>query len=436
MKRATKWAIALVVSGAVHAGAAAILLAPTREDVQVAGSASLEIALLGSFEDAFTAGEPVDDVELVEPSETADPIEPVEDATMASETETEQVIAPVTPPVAQLRPDAAHTAPIALTSPATASVAALIALAPSETATIVEPLLPEIAPEAGILVPSVALDPTKEHTPDATTSVAPSTSEVVDPKSALQRPVDENSPSMAAPVVPPASEAVEPDTAIAMVSPIEQARPSVIQPVEETPATEPSEEIAIPDDVPLPTPRPTPPRVRETRERPEPAKPEPRRQEPQRQQAAPDPKPEKPKTAPQRKAGGADGQQDRNASRGQAEGRADGRASAQGSDGARNVAPGNARASNYPGQVVARLRRSLRSVPRSAIRAAQRDVHVAFTVNSGGGVGGVRITQSSGSPALDQAALASVQRAAPFPPIPADAGRANWQFSVPLGLAR
>lgn len=435
MKRATKWAIALVVSGAVHAGAAAILLAPARDEVQIAGSASLEIALLGSFEDAFAAGDPVDDVEMVEPSETADPLQPVEDAPVARETETEQALAAVTPPVAQARPEAAQIAP---TPPATASEAQLVPAAPAETATIVEPLLPEVAPEAQILVPSAALDPTEERTPETATPVAPSASEAVEAESAPQNPVDGEPASAATPVVPPTSEAVVPEAAIAMVSPIEQARPSVIEPVEEAPMTEPIEEIAIPDDVPLPTPRPTPPQMREALVRPEPTRPEPRRQEPQRQrqQAAPEPKPEKPKAAPQRKAGGAGGQQDRNASRGQTDGRADGRASAQGSGGASSGAPGNARTSNYPGQVVARLRRSLRSVPRSAIRAAQRDVHVAFTVNSGGGVGGVRITQSSGSPALDQAALASVQRAAPFPPIPADAGRSSWQFSVPLGLAR
>jgi periplasmic protein TonB len=99
-------------------------------------------------------------------------------------------------------------------------------------------------------------------------------------------------------------------------------------------------------------------------------------------------------------------------------------------------AAGNAAVSNYPGQVASRLRRSLR-YPREAQRQGIRgEVHVRFTVNSGGGVGGISIARSSGSPVLDQAAIATVQRAAPFPAIPAAAGRNSWPFTVPLVFSR
>ena len=67
---------------------------------------------------------------------------------------------------------------------------------------------------------------------------------------------------------------------------------------------------------------------------------------------------------------------------------------------------------------------------------ARSDVQVAFVVDAGGGVGGIRVIRSSGSPELDQAALAVVRRAAPFPPIPPQAGRSSWAFTLPLGIAR
>ena len=92
--------------------------------------------------------------------------------------------------------------------------------------------------------------------------------------------------------------------------------------------------------------------------------------------------------------------------------------------------------SNYPGKVVAKLRRALRGISSSARAKARNDVQVSFTVNANGGVGGIRIARSSGSPELDAAALAVIRRAAPFPPIPADAGRTSWAFALPLGLAR
>ena len=44
---------------------------------------------------------------------------------------------------------------------------------------------------------------------------------------------------------------------------------------------------------------------------------------------------------------------------------------------------------------------------------------VAFSIGPAGGLQGVQIVRSSGKPALDQAAIATVRSAAPFPPPPA-----------------
>jgi protein TonB len=134
-----------------------------------------------------------------------------------------------------------------------------------------------------------------------------------------------------------------------------------------------------------------------------------------------------------RKKAGSGGRNETDARRGVADGRADGQKEVSGSSG-RTSAAGNAAVSNYPGKVAARLRRSVRGVSRPARSRASSDVLVSFTVNAGGGLGGVRIARSSGSKELDKAALAIVRRAAPFPPIPPQSGRRNWAFTLPLGL--
>ncbi|MDN2568354.1 energy transducer TonB, partial [Aquibium sp. A9E412] len=97
---------------------------------------------------------------------------------------------------------------------------------------------------------------------------------------------------------------------------------------------------------------------------------------------------------------------------------------------------GNAAVSNYPGKVVAKLRRALRYPAEARRQRLRGEVQVAFTVSRDGGVAALRVARSSGSPVLDRAALDTVRRAAPFPPIPAAAGRASWSFSLPLRFAR
>ncbi|MCX7567415.1 TonB family protein [Sulfitobacter sp. F26169L] len=85
---------------------------------------------------------------------------------------------------------------------------------------------------------------------------------------------------------------------------------------------------------------------------------------------------------------------------------------------------GDAAASNYPGQVMRRISRLSR--PRVNARGT---AVIAFSISSGGGLSGVSVARSSGSAALDQAAVKLVRRAAPFPRPPAGARR---QFSISI----
>ncbi|MBM1813662.1 cell envelope integrity protein TolA [Pseudosulfitobacter pseudonitzschiae] len=82
----------------------------------------------------------------------------------------------------------------------------------------------------------------------------------------------------------------------------------------------------------------------------------------------------------------------------------------------------NAAASNYPGQVMARIARLPR--PRTSSRGSAT---IAFTIAGNGGLSGAQVAASSGSAQLDQAALDLVRRASPFPPPPKGAQRS---FSI------
>lgn len=97
-------------------------------------------------------------------------------------------------------------------------------------------------------------------------------------------------------------------------------------------------------------------------------------------------------------------------------------------------AAGNAAVSKYPGQVQRALRRALR-FPKGA-GGARGEVHVTFVVSASGAASQISVSRSSGHAVLDKEALATVRRAAPFPPIPAAAGRSSWTFTMPLAFAR
>lgn len=90
----------------------------------------------------------------------------------------------------------------------------------------------------------------------------------------------------------------------------------------------------------------------------------------------------------------------------------------------RAAAAGNAAVSNYPGQVMRRITRLRRPSTRSRGTAT-----VAFTVAADGGLASARIARSSGAADLDNAALALVRRAAPFPPPPSGAQR-SFQIGI------
>lgn len=285
-----------------------------------------------------------------------------------------------------------------------------------ETAESVEPVQsePVEAVDAPRETPVEQAEPVQQPVVERPETVAPDTAPA--PVSRLAEAASEVEIAAAPPVeneaviVPEAArpaEPIEPEAVTPLeATPVQPAETETVEPVEE-------EDVAAIVNVPLPTPRPeyTPP-------------PEPRRVE--------RPRREQPRQQARQPAAGSSGQNQADARRGTAQGSTQGRSASQSAGNQRSREAGNADVSNYPGQIVRKLRRAVRPV-----RGRERgQVVVSFTVGSSGGVNSVRIARGSGSSALDQAALDTVRRAAPFPPIPAAAGRSSWSFNLPIAFTR
>lgn len=276
---------------------------------------------------------------------------------------------------------------------------------------------------------AAAAVPVAEAAEPVETEVAEATTADVVEHAAAEPVSAEPSPAAANPA-PEILTALQPDEDVTAVS--EPARqvaeqpksPGTPRPAEnvETKEAATSERVVAEADRPIPVEKKTV------------AKAEPSRKKPAKK---PDRKAEtaSAKATSQRPKAGSGGNSEADARRGAAQGEAAGTTVSASKGGAASAA-GNAAVSNYPGKVAARLRRAVRGISSLARAKARNDVRVSFVVDANGDVGGIRIIRGSGSPELDEAALAVVRRAAPFPPIPPQAGRASWAFTLPLGIAR
>lgn len=190
----------------------------------------------------------------------------------------------------------------------------------------------------------------------------------------------------------------------------------------EQPVPPPAPEPQKPEPPAVEPPKPTPPKTAQTQPAEKPIE-TPRPVKPKAEKPAPEkPKPQKTKAKPSSGNGGKS-DADMAAAAG---GKPQKAAKASGS--------GSAEVAKYPGLVQRKLRRALR-FPKGA-GSARGDVQVSFVVAASGSVSAIKVVASSGHAILDQEAIATVKRAAPFPAIPADAGRTSWSFTMPLTFAR
>lgn len=204
-------------------------------------------------------------------------------------------------------------------------------------------------------------------------------------------------------------EGLAPGSVSAIATQVTPTAPEVLEPIEELAPVAPS---------PLPRPK-FETKVAEAK--PEPKKPEPEKAEPEKPTKK-KPLAEQPKKTKPVQAGNG------------GKSNADVAASAPSGGKGASDAAGNAAVSKYPGQVQRALRRALR-FPKGA-GSARGEVQVTFVVSSSGAASQIAVSQSSGHAVLDKEAIATVKRAAPFPPIPEAAGRNSWTFTMPLAFTR
>jgi protein TonB len=274
------------------------------------------------------------------------------------------------------------------------------ALEPVETTEAAEPV------ETAVAEPAEPAEPEAEATdPVETASVQAAPTEPVEVEETVSAEV--LMAALTETAVP--VEGLAPGSVSAIATQVTPTAPEVLEPIE--------------DPAPV-APRPLPRPKFETKvaeAKPEPKRPEPKKAEPEKptkkKPVAEQPK----KTKPVQAGNGGKSNADVAAS------------APSGGKGASDAA-GNAAVSKYPGQVQRALRRALR-FPKGA-GSARGEVQVTFVVSSSGAASQIAISQSSGHAVLDKEAIATVKRAAPFPPIPEAAGRNSWTFTMPLAFTR
>lgn len=253
-----------------------------------------------------------------------------------------------------------------------------------------------------------------------------------------------------------AAEAVDEAEPVEPVAEAAQAVEEVVQPVDKEAAeavsedvqaneplqalaalSDPQSPVAVSEEIlkPVPDPPVPQPRPKVGKKPPEKQKPKKKAVKQQPKKAKAETKPKKPAVKTKTKTTAKTRAKKKKGSGGKQ--KANARKSASGSKTAkRSNRAGNASVSNYPGKVHRKVSRAIRYPKQARAKRLRGQAVVSFVVRSNGSVSGIRVARSSGHSILDNAAVDTVRRAAPFPPIPSGAGRSSWAFSVPLAFTR
>ncbi|MGF7162077.1 protein TonB [Rhodoligotrophos appendicifer] len=283
--------------------------------------------------------------------------------------------------------------------------------------------LAAVAPE--MIQPTDTPKPIEEVEPPRPAAVEPRPAEVEAREVAPLAPVAAGGELQA--VEPTPSENTEPQE-IAAVEPAEiaEAEPTEVAAVDPAtpvdPVTPPVTEAEPTELVPIPQTKPDVVEVE-----PEPIK----KIEPKKERKTAPPKPAKAKTARAKqpspdKAPAGTASKSAAAASGQA----------RGTRGVREAEAGQADRSNYAGRILAHLQRH-KHFPDAAARSRMSGtVTLTFAISANGHLRSVKLRRGSGYEVLDDAALSTVRRAEPFPPIPSDLGQTAMTFTVPLRYKR
>ncbi|MDM9625990.1 TonB family protein [Rhizobium sp. S152] len=255
----------------------------------------------------------------------------------------------------------------------------------------------EVTPEQAQPAEPQAVAPTQQ-----VTRVSPENATAQEPEVLTSQTPAET--SVVQPMATQVPEEVPPET-----PPVAQATPEEVTPVQ---PTETAEVAPEPDATPTPTPKP------------------------KAETPVKKPKPVEKKTPPKKttQAAGSKGDNKQDSKRGTA----DGSETAQSDHDSRSAGSvggsGSAAVANYQGKLEAKLRRSMRVPTKFKRMGVAMTVRIRLTISSSGALSGLSVARSSGIPELDQAALDSIRRAAPFPPLPAEWGKPTWPFSQEVQL--
>ncbi|MBB4231965.1 energy transducer TonB family protein [Rhizobium mongolense] len=96
---------------------------------------------------------------------------------------------------------------------------------------------------------------------------------------------------------------------------------------------------------------------------------------------------------------------------------------------------GSAAVANYPGKVQSRIRRAFKVPTEYKRMSASMSVRVRLTIGGDGSLASLSVARSSGIPELDQAVVAGVRRASPFPPLPSEWGKPSWTFTQDVQIS-
>lgn len=210
------------------------------------------------------------------------------------------------------------------------------------------------------------------------------------------------------------------------VTPVEQARP--VEPVKPIEPVKPVEPVKVKDEpqkvkmAEVPPPPPPPP-VKPVVKKPEPPKPV---QQPKPQQVArAEPAPVQAEAAPAPSVAGSAGK-----SGTQASSNAGNTDSASASSG--GGMPGSS--ADYLALVQAWLERHKEYPRRAQLRRIEGTAVLRFVMDRDGKVLSFRLERGSGHAVLDEAVREMVERASPFPPLPAEIHQANLELVVPVSF--
>lgn len=96
---------------------------------------------------------------------------------------------------------------------------------------------------------------------------------------------------------------------------------------------------------------------------------------------------------------------------------------------------GSAAVANYPGKVQSRIRRAVKVPTEYKRMSASMSVRVRLTIGGDGSLVSLSVARSSGILELDQAVVAGVRRASPFPPLPSEWGKPSWTFTQDVQIS-